>query len=287
MSYPYLRSVAVASFIGMGAILLESTVAQDALAQVDQPAQTQLPSTEPMNPEPELSTDEGPMQGDSIGGAAQVQPAPSPFWSSETLDAGYERTLQSLDGQFQQIADQTDAMIQEGSNENPALEERMYSYAETMNEAFQQALEDAKLAADTEGKEGNGANLGAFEKLAQGHAAQLQQLGERAGAIAINSEDNLHGPTGGPRNPAEDWSDKQDSVLSALSGLFISQAEARVAAQCVAPCASQNWGACMSCVVSAGPEAVRAWNEFVSCWREAAGFWGRFSCLRDLIITFA
>ncbi len=55
-------------------------------------------------------------------------------------------------------------------------------------------------------------------------------------------------------------------ALGQLGDLLVSPAQAAIAIHCVAPCAAKNWGACATCVVGAGAQAVEAYNSFVSCW---------------------
>lgn len=267
---PFITTVA-ATFLVVG-FLGSTLLAPQARAQLQQPGgitpQPEIPEGRPGIPGPDLS-------GDLSVGKPEV-------------DAGYDGRLQSLDEQFQQIVQGAEEMIQQETKENPSLEEAMFAYAEGMKEVFQRALDDAKKAAESEGMSGNEANLQAFEKIAQQHEERLQQLAERAQSRGIDLGGGIQGLNSGTRQLASpDRNDNNESFLSALSGLFISNAEARVARECVAPCWSQNWRQCMNCVVRVGPEATSAWNEFVRCWRESSWFWHRVGCLRDLVFTLA
>ena len=62
-----------------------------------------------------------------------------------------------------------------------------------------------------------------------------------------------------------------NSLPEQIGNFFVSPAEAALAAPCVGVCWAKNWAGCVTCVVAAGPAAVNAWNEFVSCWNGACG----------------
>jgi len=62
-----------------------------------------------------------------------------------------------------------------------------------------------------------------------------------------------------------------NSLPEQIGKFFVSPAEAALAAPCVGSCLAQNWAGCVACVVTAGPSAVNAWNDFKSCWYGACG----------------
>lgn len=72
------------------------------------------------------------------------------------------------------------------------------------------------------------------------------------------------------------WVEKREQLsiqacVDWLASSIISPAEAAIAIPCIAVCWAQNWAACVTCVVNAGPAAVNAYNRFVRCWNELPG----------------
>jgi hypothetical protein len=76
-------------------------------------------------------------------------------------------------------------------------------------------------------------------------------------------------------------------MLQKVSNFVIPPAYAAVAAPCVGLAISRNWTGLAACVVNAGSQATQIYNEFVSCWNKASGFWKWFkrtACVVRLII---
>ncbi|AFY36072.1 hypothetical protein [Calothrix sp. PCC 7507] len=76
-------------------------------------------------------------------------------------------------------------------------------------------------------------------------------------------------------------------MLQKVSNFVVPPAYAAVAAPCVGLAISKNWTALATCVVSSSSQATKIYNEFVSCWNKASGFWKWFkrtACLAKLII---
>ncbi len=72
------------------------------------------------------------------------------------------------------------------------------------------------------------------------------------------------------------WVEKREQLsiqacVDWLASSIISPAEAAIAIPCIAVCYAQQWGACVNCVVNAGPAAIEAWNRFVNCWNNLPG----------------
>lgn len=63
------------------------------------------------------------------------------------------------------------------------------------------------------------------------------------------------------------------AVPEELGNLFVSPAEAALAAPCIGSCLAQNWSACTSCIVGKGPAAISAWNKFVGKWNGCGKCW--------------
>jgi hypothetical protein len=62
------------------------------------------------------------------------------------------------------------------------------------------------------------------------------------------------------------------------------------AAGCVGLAVRRDWSGLARCVVSAGGQATNIYNQFVSCWNSASGFWGFFKkigCVAQLIARIA
>lgn len=77
------------------------------------------------------------------------------------------------------------------------------------------------------------------------------------------------------------------SAASTVGNLIVPTAHAALVWKCVKPCKDKKWGECAQCIGNAGPAAVNAWNDFVSCWNQKSKWWWRAWCLVKFVARLA
>lgn len=77
-------------------------------------------------------------------------------------------------------------------------------------------------------------------------------------------------------------------LLEQVGNFFISPVEAKVAAPCIYPCARKKWRSCRNCVIRAGSQAIRIWNDFVRSWNRCKrkSWWKRWWCKSKAVARF-
>lgn len=200
----------------------------------------------------------------------------------------------------------------------------MIGYANNFWRAEQIAASAADLASSTQGAQGDGRVLTAFELLASRHeprtialalkfekihAGLVQGKIRRAsvdlpqGAPDFMQQFNQEGQQLAFREGAtipsfqklisrgqqeeQSFGGHCRAAASALGNLLVPTAQAAQAFPCVSPCAKKEWATCAICVAALGGTALSSWNEFLSCWNSSNTTWGRAWCLVKLVARLA
>lgn len=83
------------------------------------------------------------------------------------------------------------------------------------------------------------------------------------------------------------------SLPENISNFLVSPAEAALAAGCIGPCIAKKWSECFACIAGKGPDAIKAWNTFLSCWNGCGtcwkpwNWWCKAKCLAKFIVKLA
>jgi hypothetical protein len=214
-------------------------------------------------------------------------------------DPSYQPTMDLAEQQLQQL----EALVANVLNthqlsdaDSTTIDNVMQQYAGTMYQGFNIASNDAQQAADTQGAQGSTDTIQAFETTAQDHANRTNTLAQNMDAIddgLANGTINGHAaldrkvPAAAPvkfaaRPARKDAKTTVSSVCrgaaKAVSDFLVPPAHASVAIPCIAPCAAQNWPACIGCIAGAVGSAISAWNTFRDCWNSCSCHWYSFWC---------
>lgn len=116
----------------------------------------------------------------AFGSGAHAQPKPG-----ADATPAFKTKLEPLGGKLRNIEQRVDALvakvnqrklITEAEMEDADLDKAMKEYADAMKAAYDDAIKQAEQAARSKGKEGNTANLKAFEDLAKTHDKRMKQV---------------------------------------------------------------------------------------------------------------
>jgi hypothetical protein len=133
-------------------------------------------------------------------------------------------------------------------------------YAKGMMDSFDTAINQAQMAAKSEGKRGTLELIEPFEALASKHEQQMNQASERG----------LHVWPDGRVSFLKMNNDSHWVMLDSISDFFISPAQAAIAVPVVTACKSPtNWSICTPALATAAQQALVAKSEFKTCWDAA------------------
>lgn len=116
----------------------------------------------------------------AFGAAVQAQPKPG-----TDATPAFKAKLEPLGGKLRNIEQRVDALvakvnkrklITEADMEDAELDKAMQEYADAMKAAYDDAIKQAEQAARSKGKEGNTADLKAFEDLAKAHDKLMKRV---------------------------------------------------------------------------------------------------------------
>lgn len=116
----------------------------------------------------------------AFGTGAHAQPKPG-----ADVTPAFKAKIEPLGGKLRNIEQRVDALvakvnkrklITEAEMEDAELDKAMKEYADAMKAAYDDAIKQAEQAARSKGKEGNTADLKAFEDLAKAHDKRMKQV---------------------------------------------------------------------------------------------------------------
>lgn len=232
----------------------------------------------------------------SRSGGAQLVPRSAVALSKSASDlptvlADAESRLRGIEQSVSSMLEQRTFSPRAGAE----VEQQLRLYADEMFGASQRMVVQTKLAATTQGKQGNIGAVRAFEELASNHEGRVVEIAKRldglsqrlnSGALPVDPQAGTGGQSL-PDGSADKLSPvKQSREASAgsscgmftnvkgkiakahrrLSDVFVKNAEASVAAPCVPTCAALDFTGCADCVIGFGDAAIDAYNDFVDCW---------------------
>ncbi len=255
----------------------------------------------------------------AVGAVTSVQVAPA-FAGESVLvaPAGLEGQIGMLESKLDSIEATGQGLGRGGTLSSADMKlSPDFEYAAGMNRGMTSALASAKLAVDSKGAKGEVASLKAFEDLAVSHESRLARLAEEAdtlmsrirmGDVVIEAREVASwskadraafkaflSPQAWGKYPtlAELTPAPGAAAPRAFAAVDLKSKVCSLAAPCVVPCYNKDWGACLSCIVRAGPAAVAAWSRFQSCWNGAGKskwtpLWvWRIHCLADFVAKLA
>ncbi len=101
-----------------------------------------------------------------------------------------EQILRPMVQLFDKI-DRQKLVTQRDSDDLEKAVRLMYEYAEAMKAAYDEALRDAEKAGKTHGKEGNVANLRAFEEISKAHEKRVKEIEMETKGIEAKIKDGI------------------------------------------------------------------------------------------------
>jgi hypothetical protein len=210
--------------------------------------------------------------------------------------------LKTIDNQLTKIEllfEQIEAAKETAAKDRYAddLEKSLTGYTKAMMESYDTVLQQAEIAHRSQGKEGNVAQIKAFEDLATRHEERLKVLDQRGKKITVSASPSaVWEPT--YRLTAR-WSLQ---VLENISDVLISPAQAAIALSVYNACnhpSGQIWtqaqqAACAKAILKGNSDRITAQNTFTSCWNSNEGTrpkWlraiRRTGCATALVIRLA
>ncbi len=172
------------------------------------------------------------------------------------------------------------------AEDNDALDKNGLALGDTLYEAFQAASMSAQKAADSEGREGNVADLEYFESFEADHVKRTETIVERSEKIQRGIEDGTiilkDRQEPGVMMAKANYNAKNEKPESACETMPANGS--KVLKPCIAPCIAQNWSACATCIIRNVPAGIQHYNQFRDCWNGCHGFWKWFCRARCLAV---